>query len=70
MCKRATCPKCKQPTWKGCGAHVEQVLGDVPKSQRCQCNSKAGVVGSKRTTARKDTVSVGDAGEKRRWFRR
>jgi hypothetical protein len=31
------CKTCKKPTWAGCGAHVEQVLGDVPKAQRCQC---------------------------------
>lgn len=30
-----TCEKCRKPTWAGCGAHVEQVLGHVPTSQRC-----------------------------------
>jgi len=37
MCQRTTCPKCKKPTYAGCGAHIEQVLGDVPKDKRCKC---------------------------------
>lgn len=41
MCRRVVCPTCGRPTWAGCGAHVEQVLGDVPKSERCQCREKA-----------------------------
>ena len=40
MCRRVTCPQCKRPTFAGCGAHIEQVLGDVPKAQRCQCNEQ------------------------------
>lgn len=27
----------RAPDWKGCGAHVEQVLGHVPKANRCDC---------------------------------
>jgi len=41
MCRRVTCPQCQKPTFAGCGMHVEQVLGDVPKDQRCQCNASA-----------------------------
>lgn len=37
MCQRVQCPKCGRPSWVGCGQHVEQVLGEVPKAQRCQC---------------------------------
>jgi len=37
MCRRATCANCQKPTWKGCGAHVEQVLGDVAVEDRCSC---------------------------------
>jgi hypothetical protein len=37
MCRRVDCPKCGRPTFAGCGQHVEQVLGNVPLSQRCQC---------------------------------
>lgn len=36
MCMQVKCPQCGKPTWKGCGAHVEQVLGHVPRDQRCQ----------------------------------
>ena len=38
MCRRVTCPDCAKPTFAGCGAHVEQVLGDVPKDKRCSCS--------------------------------
>jgi hypothetical protein len=31
------CNKCGKAGWAGCGAHVEQVLGDVPASDRCRC---------------------------------
>ena len=41
MCRRVTCKTCGKPSWAGCGAHVEQVLGDVPKAQRCQGHSQA-----------------------------
>ena len=37
MCRAVTCKKCGKPSWKGCGAHIEQVLGDVSSDQRCQC---------------------------------
>lgn len=37
MCRRVTCNKCNKPTYAGCGMHVEQVLGDVRKDQRCRC---------------------------------
>ncbi|HVY45162.1 MAG TPA: hypothetical protein VHB21_04745 [Minicystis sp.] len=39
MCRRVTCPKCQKPTFAGCGAHVEQVLGDVPVEERCACKT-------------------------------
>lgn len=37
MCRRVTCPSCGKPSFAGCGAHVEQVLGDVPPADRCRC---------------------------------
>lgn len=37
MCQRVQCRKCGRPTYSGCGQHIEQVLGDVPKDRRCQC---------------------------------
>jgi hypothetical protein len=41
MCRRVSCSKCNKPTFAGCGQHVEQVLGDVPKADRCRCHEKA-----------------------------
>lgn len=40
MCAAVVCPKCKRPDWRGCGAHVEQVLGQVPKDERCRCREQ------------------------------
>lgn len=37
MCRRVSCSKCGRPTYSGCGAHVEQVLGDVKPADRCRC---------------------------------
>ncbi len=37
MCARVECRTCGKPTFAGCGAHIEQVLGDVPRAQRCRC---------------------------------
>ena len=37
MCARVECPTCGKPTYAGCGAHIEQVLGNVPRDQRCKC---------------------------------
>jgi hypothetical protein len=36
MCQRITCRQCGKPSFSGCGRHVEAVLGDVPRDQRCQ----------------------------------
>ncbi len=41
MCRRIQCNQCQKPSFAGCGMHVEQVLGDVPKGGRCQCRFKA-----------------------------
>ncbi len=40
MCRRIECSKCHKPTFAGCGAHIEQVLGDVPKADRCHCREE------------------------------
>jgi hypothetical protein len=37
MCQRVRCAKCGKQSWVGCGAHVEQILRDVPQDKRCQC---------------------------------
>ena len=36
MCQRVKCHVCNKPTYAGCGAHIEQVLGNVPRAERCQ----------------------------------
>ena len=36
------------PDWSGCGAHVEQVLGDVPQSDRCNCRTKGATAKAQR----------------------
>lgn len=41
MCRRVDCRTCGRPTFAGCGAHVEQVLGDVPATERCRCRETA-----------------------------
>ena len=40
MCRRVQCPKCSKATFAGCGMHIEQVLGDVPRDARCKCGEK------------------------------
>src|SRR5579875_94229 len=44
MCRLVRCHRCGRPTWKGCGAHVEEVLGHVPPAERCRCRDDAGTV--------------------------
>lgn len=41
MCMRVKCNACGKPTFAGCGAHIEQVLGNVPKAERCRCGESA-----------------------------
>lgn len=41
MCSRIQCHSCGKPSWVGCGAHVEMVLRDVPRDQRCKCRDAA-----------------------------
>lgn len=40
MCRRVACRKCGKPSWAGCGAHVEQVLGNIPVADRCRCREE------------------------------
>lgn len=40
MCRRVECSECHKPTYAGCGMHIEQVLGDVPRESRCTCHEK------------------------------
>lgn len=41
MCYPVECPRCHKTTWAGCGEHVEDVMGSVPKVQQCTCQSAA-----------------------------
>jgi hypothetical protein len=36
MCQAATCRQCGKTTWSGCGQHVDQVMRDVPRGERCE----------------------------------
>lgn len=40
MCAEVTCKKCGRPSWRGCGQHVEQVLGHVAPTERCRCREQ------------------------------
>lgn len=40
MCRRVECSSCHKPTFAGCGMHIEQVLGDVPRDERCRCREE------------------------------
>lgn len=53
MCQRIQCERCQKPGYVGCGMHVEQVLRDVPKEQRCRC--------------REERASSASTGENPRW---
>jgi len=35
MCRPTTCRTCGKTTWAGCGQHVDQVMREVPKNERC-----------------------------------
>jgi hypothetical protein len=41
MCRRISCNSCGKPTFKGCGDHVEQVLGGIPLDERCRCRDES-----------------------------
>ena len=63
MCRRVDCPKCGRPTYSGCGAHVEQVLGGVAPADRCRCREAK--------EAKRETGTDGRAAGsgRRSWFR-
>ena len=43
MCQAVTCRKCGKTTWAGCGNHVDQVMRNVPVSNRCACDQTTAV---------------------------
>jgi hypothetical protein len=61
MCRRTTCRTCHKPTYAGCGAHIEQVLADVPRNQRCSCRET-------KAAAKKSDAPASDASG-RPWWR-
>lgn len=52
MCRRVTCSTCDKPSWAGCGAHVDAVLGDVPVDERCRCEAASTAGGGSGLLAR------------------
>jgi hypothetical protein len=50
MCSRIACPRCHKPSFAGCGAHVEQVLDDVPRAERCKCREEPATSREARST--------------------
>lgn len=40
MCRAVTCRVCGKTTWAGCGQHVEQVMRNVPRGERCPGHPK------------------------------
>jgi hypothetical protein len=41
MCHPVKCRTCGKTTWAGCGRHVDQVMRNVPASQRCQGHERS-----------------------------
>jgi hypothetical protein len=59
MCTRVTCSSCGKPTFAGCGAHVEAVLGSVPRDKRCKCReTSAGADGAGGVGGRDDPMAA------------
>ena len=68
MCRAVTCKKCHKPTWAGCGAHVEQVLHNVPEAQRCTCRERPAASATSTTSTGPTSKTPGFAGSIRRLF--
>ena len=41
MCRAVNCKICGKTTWAGCGQHVDQVMANVPRANRCAGHSEA-----------------------------
>jgi hypothetical protein len=63
MCQRVNCLQCGKPTFAGCGRHIEQVLGDVPPADRCQCRE------ARATRTTDQPVSAGLLQSIKNWLR-
>lgn len=51
MCRPVNCRNCSKTTWAGCGAHVDQVMRDVPESKQCTCRSDGNAGRGERSTS-------------------
>lgn len=40
MCRATTCRTCGKTTWAGCGQHVDQVMKNVARQDRCPGHAK------------------------------
>ena len=40
MCRATTCNTCGKTTWAGCGQHVDQVMKNVSRQDRCPGHAK------------------------------
>jgi hypothetical protein len=68
MCRRVECSKCGRPTFAGCGAHVEQVLGDVPPAARCRCREERAAERGKNERSKNTPAPAASQGP-RSWFK-
>ena len=41
MCRPVQCRSCGKTTWAGCGNHVQDVMRNVAKPDRCSCDRNA-----------------------------
>lgn len=49
MCRAVRCKKCGKTTWAGCGQHADQVMRNVPRSDRCPGHAPAAGAGRARS---------------------
>lgn len=40
MCRAVKCRKCGKTTWAGCGQHVDSVMRNVARTDRCEGHEK------------------------------
>jgi hypothetical protein len=51
MCRPVKCQQCNKVTWAGCGAHVAQVMANVPQPERCTCRDEPQPRATRRTAS-------------------
>lgn len=71
MCHRVTCRTCGKPSYAGCGMHIEQVLGDVPRDRRCRCREERAAAREAAAAAKKAAAAARKAaGGRLSWWER